>query len=235
MTGTRWRLLIADDHPIFRAGVARVLEENGVAEVIGQVGTVDDTILAYRTLLPDVVLLDLHMPDGDGIVALRALVAADPPAKVIVLSAASSSAQIERAMRHGALGFLSKEVGPEALAECIGVVAEGRMFGRELSALPVAPRAARPPSALTAREIEVLSAIAEGMTNKAIGAQMQIVEGTVKQHVSHIMRKLRASSRAEAIAIALQDGILARQRVASKPSGGSGRTVIHARSRSGIK
>lgn len=201
------RVLIVDDHRLFRRVVREVLEEYPQLAVVGEAMNGNSAVSLAFELRPDIVVLDMQLPDTNGIVVTRQLMAALPDVRVVILTLTHNDKQIIQAIQAGAWGFLSKDIQPEALARAIIGVAEGeiamsrRTAARVLSHL----RQTEQPTTLqlaelTARELEVLRLLAQGATDRQIAERLIIAESTAKKHVQHILRKLHARNRAEAVA-----------------------------------
>jgi DNA-binding NarL/FixJ family response regulator len=198
----RIRILIADDHPVVRAGVAGMLASQPDFEVVGEAVDGEEALERARRLKPDVVLMDLRMPVVDGVHAIRNIRAELPAARVIVLTTYDTDADILLAIEAGAAGYLLKDAPREELFR--GVRAAAR--GDRALAPAIAARADR--SALSGRELEVLQRVAAGASNKEIGAGLSISEATVKSHLIHIYQKLGVSDRTAAVTTALDRGII---------------------------
>lgn len=217
------RLIIADDHPIFRDGLRRLLELEPAFRVIGEAADGGEAIKLVRQLGPDVLLLDLAMPRVPGLETLAELAKSKTPVRTILLTAQIERAQIVEALQLGARGIVLKESATELLMESIRVVMSGQYWvGRESVSDLVAtlrqlmPRGGEEPSSrrynLTPREMEVISAIVAGYTNKDIAQKFAISEQTVKHHLTNIFDKLGVSNRLELALFAvnhhLADGIM---------------------------
>lgn len=206
------RILLADDHPIVREGLSAVLETQPDFEVVGQATSGPQAIELAATLQPDVILLDLVLPELDGVAALRAIRTSNPAAKVIVFTAFDTDERILSAVQAGAQGYLLKGARREELFQAIRVVHAGGSLLQPV----VAARLLRKvtgggdllPEPLTDREIEVLRLLARGMPNKEIAADLAISERTVKFHVSAILAKLGVGNRTEAVSKAAQLGLI---------------------------
>jgi DNA-binding NarL/FixJ family response regulator len=207
------RILLADDHPIVRDGLRAILGTQPDFAVVGEAATGPQAVQQAATLAPDVMLLDLEMPDLDGAAVLRRLEEDGVAARVIVFTAFDTDERILEAVRAGAQGYLLKGAPREDLFSAIRVVHAGgsllqpivaSKLLRQVRAEPEAPAMAL----LTAREHEVLGLVARGLLNKEIAGHLAISERTVKFHVSAIMRKLAASNRTEAVTLAAQQGII---------------------------
>ncbi|QKW24550.1 response regulator transcription factor [Kitasatospora sp. NA04385] len=223
-------MLIADDDPLLRAGLAVVLETADRIEVVGQAEDGLRAVELARALRPDVVLMDVRMPGCDGVEATRRL--AGTPSRVLVLTTFHHDAYVWGALRAGAAGFLLKRASPERLIDAVHAVAAGEavldpavtrdLLGHLLSAPapgPPPPTDPGPLAALTVREREVLRLAAEGHPNEEIAALLHLAESTVKTHVKRILGKLGARDRSQAVAAAYRHGLMVPQ---PRPSTGPG-------------
>ncbi|HXM58174.1 MAG TPA: response regulator transcription factor [Candidatus Dormibacteraeota bacterium] len=209
------RVLLVDDHLVVRQGLRAFLQLQPDIEVVGEVGGGTAAVAAATDARPDVVLMDLVMPDGDGIGAIRALAAAAPGTRVLVLSSFADDERVFAAMQAGAAGYLLKDVEPDALAEAIREVHRGRpalhpdvaaLLMRRVADHGEAGGAGLEP--LTPREREVLQLVVEGFANKQIARRLRITEKTVKTHVSSILQKLGVPDRTAAAVLALRQGLV---------------------------
>jgi NarL family two-component system response regulator LiaR len=205
------RLLIVDDHSVVREGLRAFLRLQEGIEVVGEAAGADEAIRVAATSTPDVILLDLVMPDGDGIGAIRRLIEVAPAVRVLVLTSFADDAQIFAAMAAGAAGYLLKDLDPQALADGIREVHAGR------PALDpsVASRLMRGSPAsrllhdqLTPRERDVLHLMVEGLANKQIAQRLGIGEKTIKTHVSRVLAKLGVADRTQAAVLAIREGLV---------------------------
>lgn len=203
---SRIRVLIADDHPVVREGLAAIVNRRPDMEVAGEAGNGREAVELYRACLPDVALIDLRMPDIEGLEAIRILRDEFPDARLIVITTYDGDEDIYRALQAGARGYLLKDAGREALAEAVRTVHAGGKYLPPEVAMKLAERMGAPE--LTARELEVLRLIATGRTNQEVGAALYITEGTVKAHVNSILNKLGVGDRTEAVMTALRRGFL---------------------------
>jgi NarL family two-component system response regulator LiaR len=205
------RLLIVDDHAVVRQGLRGFLRLQEGIEVVGEAASAAEAIDIAGAMSPDVVLLDLVMPDGNGIGALRRLIEVAPGVRVLVLTSFADDAQIFAAMAAGASGYLLKDIDPQALADAIRDVHAGRPALHP----SVAARLMRQGSTarvvhddLTARERDVLGLMVEGLANKQIAQRLGIGEKTIKTHVSRVLAKLGVADRTQAAVLAIREGLV---------------------------
>jgi NarL family two-component system response regulator LiaR len=206
----RIRVLICDDHAIVREGLVAFLGVQDDIEIAGQAGDGEEAIALAVQLNPDVTLMDLVMPNVDGIEAIRRIRAADPEAKIIVLTSFADDRKIFPAIRAGATGFLMKDVSPQELSRAIRLAKAGESLlhpdiARRLME-EVTHGGAANADRLTGRETEVLSLIGRGRSNKEIARDLVLSEKTVKTHVSNILQKLQLSDRTQAALFAVRQG-----------------------------
>jgi DNA-binding NarL/FixJ family response regulator len=207
------RILIADDHPIVREGLSAVLETQPDFEVVGQAASGAQAVERAAALRPDLILLDLELPELDGVAALRAIRAADPAAKVIIFTAFDTDERILGAVQAGAQGYLLKGAPREELFQAIRVVEGGGSLLQPVVAARLLRQVSNAsatslPESLTERELEVLLLLAKGRQNKEIANELWISERTVKFHVSAILAKLQVGNRTEAVSKAAQLGLI---------------------------
>jgi DNA-binding NarL/FixJ family response regulator len=215
MTGVR--VLIADDQALVRAGFKMILDAEDDLDVVGEASDGVEAVELARRLKPDVVLMDIRMPQLDGIEATRRVVALDGTARVLMLTTFDLNEYVYEALRAGASGFLLKDVPPEQLAAGIRVVAQGdallapsitkRLIQEFASAAPVAAKPPKGLDELTARELEVFKLVARGLSNAEIAAELIVSETTVKTHVARVLRKLGLRDRVQAVVLAYESGI----------------------------
>ncbi|WP_433585268.1 response regulator [Microbacterium hydrocarbonoxydans] len=206
---TAVRVLLVDDHPIVRAGVRSLIDRRDDIAVVGEAASGEEAIALARHLQPDVVLCDLRLGDGlDGVQTTRQLRAEHPAPAVIILTTFDRDAEILGAIEAGAAGYLLKDVAPDEIVQAIRRAASGGLvLTPELSERVVAVSRA-PRVRLTERELDVLRLLDTGSSNREIAKTLFVTEATVKTHLVHIFEKLGADSRARAIAIARDTGIL---------------------------
>ncbi len=206
---TPTRIVIADDHPLYREGVSRTLTESGRFEVVGEAANGRDAFSLVRREKPEVVLLDISMPDG-GIPTLRQITALENPPRVAMLTVSEEDDDVMQALKAGASGYILKGVGSRELVQIVTDLAEGRSYVAPSLAMKVlaamnAPRAtakADPIDSLTKREEDILRLVAEGKSNKEVGEDLDLQEKTVKHYMTTILQKLHVRNRTEAALIA---------------------------------
>ena len=203
------RVLLADDHPIVRAGLRGLLEAEPDIEGVGEAGDGRQAIDAVSRLHPDVVLMDLRMPDVDGVEATAVIRRDHPTTAVLVLTTYDTDSDILPAIEAGATGYLLKDAPPDELSRAVRSVSTGRSILAPSVASRLMSRLTAPRSeTLTAREVEVLSLVAEGASNREIANALFISETTVKSHLLHIFVKLGVDDRTEAATLGLARGII---------------------------
>ena len=215
----RIRVLVADDHALYRRGLEMVLGQEDDIEIVGEAGDGAEAIRRAEELLPDVVLMDIRMPRRSGIEACTAIKEIAPSTKIVILTISDEESDLYEAVRAGANGYLLKDVPGEEIADGIRAVAGGQslispsMASKLLSEFATMikkseERPQLPVPRLTDRELQVLKLVARGMANKEIASELFISENTVKNHVRNILEKLQLHSRMEAVVYAVRERIL---------------------------
>ena len=208
------KILIVDDHPVVREGITAMVSRERDFQVIGEAGDGIEAVNKARELKPDIVLMDLRMPDMDGVEAIRQIVSTDPDIKFIILTTYSDDEYIFRGIEVGARAYLLKDAPREELFKAIRAVYRGESLIQPVVASKVLDRFAelsrqvQSPETLSEREVEVLSLVARGAANKEIAAQLNITNSTVKTHIASIFQKLNATDRTEAVTQAIKRGII---------------------------
>ncbi len=210
----RVRVVLVDDHPVVRAGILGMLAAESDIEVVGEAGTGREALQVVAAAGPDVVLMDLRMPDLDGVEATRALRATEHPPRVVILTTYDTDADILRAVEAGATGYLLKDAPRQELAEAVRAAARGEtVLSPPVAAKLVSRMRGADAPALTSREIDVLDLVARGLTNGQIGRALLIAEATVKTHLLRAFAKLGVDDRTAAVTTAISMGIIAAPRV----------------------
>ena len=211
------RIVLADDHPLFRDGVGRILGSVPDFEVIGEGATADEAVSVVSNLLPDIVLLDISMPGG-GIQAAERISTACPVVKILMLTVSENENDVMAALEAGACGYVLKGIGGDELTDVIRSVYDGESYVTpslaarllmELKKKHSAPSAAAPFPELTAREEQILKSVAQGLSNKEIALKLTLSEKTIKHYMTNILQKLQVRNRVEA-------AIKARERYAAE-------------------
>ena len=200
------RVLIVDDHPMMRLGIAAIIGDQTDMTVAAQAGTGEEAVAEYRRSKPDVVLMDLRLPGMSGVDAIRAIRREHPRARLVVLTTYEGDEDVHQALEAGAHGYLIKGMSPESLVDAVRRVHAGSRFLAPPVARALAAR--NPNSDLSAREREVLALIVGGKSNREIAAELGITEGTVKCHVTTLLDRLGVSDRTQAVVAALHRGIV---------------------------
>lgn len=207
------RVLITDDHPVVRRGMIALLATRADIEVAGEATNGREAIEQVRQLNPDVILMDLMMPEVDGVQAIKQIMEEAPEAKILVMTSFATDDKVFPAIKAGALGYLLKDTGPDELIDAIHQVYQGEPslhpeIARKVL-MEISNPATKTPSEdpLTERELEVLKSIAHGMSNQEIALSLSISETTVRTHVSRILSKLHLASRTQAALYALKEGL----------------------------
>jgi DNA-binding NarL/FixJ family response regulator len=199
-------IIIVDDHPLLRAGLAAMIENEMDMQVVEEASNGREAVEAFLNLRPDITLMDLQMPDMNGIEAITRIREEDPRANIIVLTTYGGDVLARRALKAGASGYILKSMIRRDLLDAIRSVTAGRRYIPQQIATELAEHYAE--DDLSDREIEVLKEIAIGMSNKSIASRLSISEATVKAHINNIMQKLGASDRTHAVSIATMRGYL---------------------------
>ncbi|GAA3140225.1 response regulator transcription factor [Planomonospora alba] len=202
------RLLIADDHPIVRDGIRGMFTGDPGFEVVGEAADGARAVELARALDPDVILMDLRMPGTDGVAAIKELARTGSRARVLVLTTYDTDRDVLPAIEAGATGYLLKDTGRDELVRAVRTAARGEAVLSPSVATRLLGQVRTPAAPLSARELEILSLIAEGATNREVAARLFISEATVKSHVLHIYAKLDVNDRAAAVAAAFRRGLL---------------------------
>jgi DNA-binding NarL/FixJ family response regulator len=200
------RILSADDHPLLRSGIAALIATQADMQVVGEASTGKEAVQLHRELNPDVTLMDLQMPDMNGLDAIIAIRSEAPSARIIVLTTYSGDVLAQRALKAGAQAYVLKSLVRTEILNTIRLVYSGERQVQADVATEIAKHTAD--AALTTREIEVLKLIASGYANKAISARLAINEETTKTHVKNILAKLGARDRTHAVSVAFKRGVI---------------------------
>lgn len=205
------RIVLADDHTVMRAGLVALLGSEPTLDIVGEASNGREAVALVERLRPDVALLDLRMPVLDGVGATTEIVAGPAPTRVLILTTYDTDADIERGVEAGATGYLLKDATREQLVDAIHAASRGETVLAPRVAQRLVAKMRRPaPIALTARESDVLEAVADGLSNAEIGRRLFIGEATVKTHLLRIFAKLDVSDRTRAVVVALDTGLLKR-------------------------
>jgi DNA-binding NarL/FixJ family response regulator len=222
VTGPTVRVLAADDQRVVREGLAMLLALLPDVEVVGTAANGEEALAKADELRPDVILMDLRMPRVDGVEATRRLRASHPEIKVVVLTTYADDRSVIDALRAGALGYLTKDAGADEIRQALQRVADGQasldpavqmhlveaIAGGAQGASPAEDPAAELPDGLTPREAQVLALIGAGLSNAEIAARLFVSEATVKSHVNHMLPKIGARDRAQAVGYAYRHGLV---------------------------
>lgn len=217
------KIIIIDDHQLFREGVKRILDFEDTFEVVAEGDDGIDTLPLYEEFQPEVVLMDINMPQKNGVEATAELIEKYPDAKVIILSIHDDESYVSHALKSGALGYMLKEMDADEIVDAIKIVAAGgsylhpkitknlvaeyrRLSERENKGSFHQTEIRRPFHLLTKRECEVLQLLTDGQSNRAIGETLYISEKTVKNHVSSILQKMNVNDRTQAVVTAIKNG-----------------------------
>jgi two-component system nitrate/nitrite response regulator NarL len=206
------RVVVADDHPLYRQGLAETISRRGDLELVGEAGSGGDALELIRELNPDVAVIDMKMPGLGGMEVARAVLEADVATRVLFLSGYVEGATVYEAVQAGARGYISKDHDAEMICEAIAAVAGGQMVmapeAQEAIAKEIRLRTKDAPSSLSQREQEILGMTAEGKSAAEIADRLYLSPATVKTHLQRVYQKLGVSDRAAAVAEALRRGVL---------------------------
>jgi DNA-binding NarL/FixJ family response regulator len=200
------RVLVVDDHALFRTGVANIINQESDLRVVAEAANGAEAVAAFDRHQPDVTLLDLRMPVMEGVEAVRRIRERDPQAKVIVLTTYDTDEDISRALRAGAKAYVLKDITAEGLVTCIHDVLAGKTYLAPSAAAKLAEGVTR--VQLTPRELATLRLMADGKSNKEIANALGISDRTVKTHLGHLFEKLNVTSRTEAVKVATRRGLV---------------------------
>jgi len=200
------RVVLSDDHPVVRHGLAAMVNQQADMEVVAEAGDGDEAIELYQLHRPDVMVLDLRMPKRDGVAVVQRVLEIDPKACILIITTYDGDEDIFQCLSQGAKGYLLKDAPRQEILLAIRAVSEDRPYTSSTVAAKALRRMGRP--SLTQRELGVLNLLAEGRGNKDIARRLLITEGTAKTHVKAILTKLDAISRTEAVAVAHKRGLI---------------------------
>ena len=200
------RVLVVDDHSLLRTGVANIINHESDLEVVAEAANGREAIAAFLLHRPDVVLMDLRMPEMEGVEAVRRIRDIDPQARVVVLTTYDADEDIARALQAGAKAYILKDISADALVACVRDVLAGKTYLAPAAAAKLAERVTQ--VQLTPRELAALRLLANGHSNKEIATALEISERTVKSHLAHLFEKLQVTSRTEAVRVATRRGLV---------------------------
>jgi DNA-binding NarL/FixJ family response regulator len=200
------RVLVVDDHSLLRTGVANIINQEPDLEVVAEAANGQEGVDAFLVHHPDVVLMDLRMPEMEGVEAIRRIREIDPRARVVVLTTYDADEDIARALQAGAKAYILKDIGADALVACIRDVLAGKTYLAPAAAAKLAEHVTQ--VQLTPRELAALRLLANGNSNKEIATALEISERTVKSHLAHLFEKLHVTSRTEAVRVATRRGLV---------------------------
>ena len=200
------RVILADDHPVVRDGLAAIVNQQADMQVVAEAGDGEEAIALYEQHLPDVMVLDLRMPKRDGVSVVQNVLERHPKARMLIMTTFDGDEDIFRSLSQGAKGYLLKDAPRTEILSAIRAVSQDRPYTSSIVAAKALQRMAKP--SLTQRELSVLQEIAQGRSNKDIARRLSITEGTAKTHVKSILTKLDAISRTEAVAVAHKRGLI---------------------------
>jgi two-component system, NarL family, response regulator len=205
-TRRKIRVVLADDHPVVRNGLAAIVDQQADMEVVAEAGDGDEAVALYRRFRPDVMVLDLRMPKRDGVAVVQEVMELNPKARLLIMTTYDGDEDIFRCLSQGAKGYLLKDAPRQEILSAIRAVSEDRSYTSSSIAAKALQRMAKP--SLTQRELDVLQLVALGRSNKDIARRLSITEGTAKTHMKSILTKLDAISRTEAVAVAHKRGMI---------------------------
>jgi two-component system NarL family response regulator len=200
------RIVLADDHPVVRDGLAAMINQQTDMEVVAEAGDGEEAISLFEQHKPDVMVLDLRMPKRDGVAVVQHVLQKNPKARILIITTYDGDEDIFQCLSQGAKGYLLKDAPRTEILSAIRAVSEDRPYTSSSVAAKALQRMAKP--SLTQREFSVLQLVAEGRSNKDIARRLSITEGTAKTHVKAILTKLDAISRTEAVAVAHKRGLI---------------------------
>lgn len=202
----RITVLCVDDHPIVREGLVSIIEGDPELQIVGEAESVQQAISAFHASKPDVTVIDLKLPDGDGVDVIRDIRKQFPKTRFVVLTSAEGDIDIRRALEAGAQAYVIKGVVRKELRQIIKAVHAGQRFIPADVAEKIAAHLSEP--GLTAREVEVLQLVAEGLRNKEVAGRLSVAEDTVKMHLRNVMQKLEVNDRTHAVMVAVRRGFI---------------------------
>lgn len=200
------RVLVVDDHSLLRTGVANIINQEPGLEVVAEASNGREAIDAFLIHHPDVVLMDLRMPEMEGVEAVKRIREIDPQARVVVLTTYDADEDIARALQAGAKAYILKDIAADALVACVRAVLAGKTYLAPAAAAKLAERVTQ--LQLTPRELAAIRLVAKGQSNKEIAVALDISERTVKSHLAHLFEKLQVTSRTEAVRVATRRGLV---------------------------
>jgi len=206
LTKKKIRVILADDHPVVRDGLAAMVNQQADMEVVAEAGDGDEAIALYEQHQPNVMVLDLRMPKRDGVAVVQRVLEINPKARLLIMTTYDGDEDIFQCLSQGAKGYLLKDAPRQEILSAIRAVSEDRPYTSSSVAAKALQRMGKP--SLTQRELDVLELVAQGRSNKDIARRLSITEETAKTHVKSILTKLDAISRTEAVAVAHKRGLI---------------------------